>query len=439
MHKLLLAALPLLSPALLAQGMTEHEWNGTPATATTILSGAQGTGEILGAGDVDYWKFTLASASGIKIWINPGIALLASTSLGDSDLTLFDASGTTQVAFNDNAAADNWLSRITLGSLPPGVYYLRVRSSATAAPAGSGTYTLDVVVGPQGTFGAAHVAEGPEQNDPRMPAGVATAMTVGSRANGLVLPAPFGTPNGTQHDIPQKDYDWFQFTVVDSGPHVFSTLATANLAGQVLADTVLHLFDSSYQLLAFNDNFGGSPYSRLTWTLAPGVYYVSVSSYYGTGALGAYLLDITPPHSLVASPASVTIYGGGCGGATLGTRRVPLPTTSNVRTEVPVLGSTFYVDVTGLDAVAGGVAMMDFVIGPWVNLGTLGGPNGCYALSSPLSMVFFNADIFGRYFWPTSLPAIADFAGLPLVQNAVALDAQLHVIATNYMVSICGG
>jgi hypothetical protein len=434
MHKFLLAALPLFAPALLAQGSPEVEPNNDAATATPVALGTQAEGAIDFAGDFDFYKITLASASDLRFWVNPGKV----ATLDDSDLALIASDGTTVLVTNDDvSAATNWLSRIVAGNLAAGDYYLRVRSSQTYDPTGVGSYTLDVVAAAPGTYVAlsgalSPITEAAENNDPRpaFGSGTATVSAIYTQNLGNTIA---GGSSGTGETIVGKDYDFYEFVAPVPGTYTFSTLNSASAPAPVIDDTVVRLFDGAFTSLAYNDDAGGGAYSFLSYNITtPGTYYVCVSGYYATSA-DNYYLDIELS-SLPTGAASVTIQAGGCG-PTLGNRAC----NQGDRPEVPVLGSEFYLDGAGLDAFAGTFELVGFSTLPVpFDLGNVGGPLGCNVEVNPLSLVFVVADAAGEVSWKFPTPLWLGLIGLPLEQQLVALSNTQVLVASNRVTSVCG-
>ncbi len=431
MHKLLLAAIPVFGPVLLAQGTPEVEPNDTIATATALELGGQGDGTIEIQGDVDLWKITVTGPADLRLWLNPGFL----TPLGDSDLALLGPDGTTVLAFNDDVdGMANWLSLLVIGNLAAGDYYLRVRSSLTYDATGTGAYTIDAIAAAPGTYVAipaplAPIAESAEGNDPRIGGGAVTASTVDSTNVGYISRGN----NGLGYDAPSADYDFYQIQVPVAG---VLTMTTRGGPVPSATDTSIHLVDESLARIAFDDDSGTDFFSRLTYNVtAPGIYSVVVSDW-GTGN---YILDITLTAPLPVGAATVTILPGGCGGVTLSTRAITQPPASTIHTEVPELGSTFYLDGEGMEAYAPGFRVVGIsTLAVPFDLGTVGGPAGCNVEVDPLSVVFVLADELGRYPWGLATPASLDLVGLPLMQQLVALHSTLGLVASNRVASVCG-
>jgi hypothetical protein len=90
--------------------------------------------------------------------------------------------------------------------------------------------------------------------------------------------------------IVADESDYSTFIAPSSGRYVLATM-TPNSG----LDTVLGLFDHSGQRLAFNDDFGQSPDSRLTATLQAGRrYYFGITNYTRTPG-GAYAWSVNGP------------------------------------------------------------------------------------------------------------------------------------------------
>ncbi|MBM4063754.1 MAG: hypothetical protein FJ265_22045, partial [Planctomycetes bacterium] len=175
MPRQFLAALPLLVPFATAQGVPEGaEPNNTLATAAVLPAGAQAYGDIDTSGtDEDWFRISLSAASDYKIWTGPG----CSGQIGDTIVRIYAADGVTVLTeVDDGNAATHGLYSTFQGTLAAGDYYVAVRGFSTS----SGSYTLDVVLAPLGTY--VQVAppltagtEGPENNDPRPAFGGGTA------------------------------------------------------------------------------------------------------------------------------------------------------------------------------------------------------------------------------------------------------------------------
>ena len=434
-----LAALPLLCPALTAQGTPEApEPNNGPATAAVLQPGAQAYGNIT-PGDEDWFKITLGAAADLRVWTGPGF----SNQIGDTRVRLLDSTGTTTLEDVDDGSFDThgFYSVFSRSNVAAGTYYIAVLGYD---PTTTGSYTLDVIAAPPGTYPPptpplVPVTERPEPDDPRV-AGTATASAVFTRNTGVLGAAGGGNTSFTQATA---DYDFWAFTVGGPGAVTLSTLATALLSPvpDRCDDTVVFLANASFTVLAVNDDFGADLYSQLTYNLpAAGTYYAVVKAF---GAdIGTYNLDIivTPP--VPTGAASVTMRVGGCPGTAgvpaLGNR---LSTTGpGVAPEQPVLGSTFYLDGTNLPAHAPLLRLLGFVpLAVPFALAPYGAP-GC-AVEVNTSTSFALADAAGVHFWGLATPVVPAFIGVTLEQQLAVIDPAANALGlttSNRVSSIAG-
>lgn len=436
MHKLLFAALPLLASPLLAQGFPEIEPNDDYTTATPLVPGTQGEGDIDLSGDYDYFSFTLTANADVKVWLNPG----RGASIEDSDITLFDTDGTTELLFNEDA--DNpfhYLSELVAGDLAPGTYFVRVRSSDFYDPLGIGSYTIDLVTAAPGTYATAvppataGPGEAAENNDPRPAYG-----------SGIAGVTPLDTDNlgnisaaaGTSSYTGTGDYDFYEINVPTPGL-LIATTDFAGVPAPAMLDTVLHLADSTLTRIAVHDdiNFPANALSRLVYNITtPGTYYVAVSGW----DAGNYQLRISFGPPVPAGQASATVQAGGCG-PTLGLRETPVGPA--VITETPCLGSAFFVDGAAMPANAPLVHIIGILpLGTPFDLGPYGA-TGCQVEVDPLDQTFALADAGGEDYWQLNSPVSVAFIGLPIEQQLAVLDPAanaLGIAVSNRVSSVFG-
>lgn len=182
----LLPSVLALAGGLTAQRVAEVEPNDTLAQAQVLIPGSQVTAN-LAAGDQDWFQFTLAGSGQVHLRTTGNFSVNPSV---DTVVFLFDAAGTTRLAWNDNASG--LLSDLG-ATLPAGSYTVQVvgKTGTTA-----GDYGLDFIVLPAL---AIQTVEGPEPNgDPGL-GGVPTPITLGDTIEGS-LAAP-------------TDTDWYTFSV----------------------------------------------------------------------------------------------------------------------------------------------------------------------------------------------------------------------------------
>jgi hypothetical protein len=432
MQKFLLAAVPLLAPALLAQGTPEAaEPNNTTASAAVLALGAQAFGDIDASGtDEDWFKITLTSAADLRVFTAPGFA----GEIGDTRVRLYAADGTTILIDVDdgNTTEIGYYTTWSLGGVAAGDYYVAVRGYDSTT---FGSYTLDVIAAPVGTyvgvFGPLTPAvEGPEDNDPRNVGGVATATALDTSNSGNIATGA----NGTGYAVAGADYDFYQIVVPTAG---LLRMATSGGPSPTGTDTVIHLVDSSLARIAFDDDSGPGFYSLLSANVSAGIYYVAVSDY----STGNYVLDIGFL-ALPTGPSSVTIQAGGCAGSA-GTPSLATRQEANflTRPEQPVLGSTFVVDATSLPPNAPMFTLLGFVpLAVPIDLGFLGAP-GCVVEVDAAATNFALADGAGVLYWSLATPVVPALIGLPLEQQVAVLDPaanSLGITVSNRVSSVTG-
>lgn len=131
--------LPLLAatfvPALLAQRVAEVEPNDSVGVAQPLVFGQQ-VDCVLVAGEQDWFTFTLASTAEVHLTTHGNFAVSSSV---DTVVLLYDAAGTTRLAWNDGARGVHSDLGVTLAA---GTYTaLVVGRQATTA----GAYSIDLV------------------------------------------------------------------------------------------------------------------------------------------------------------------------------------------------------------------------------------------------------------------------------------------------------
>ena len=102
----LILPLALLATAgLLAQQVPELEPNDTPATAQAITAGQHINASFATTTDEDWFAFTLPAPGQANLrTVNQGTLSLSTTR--DTRIALYDATGTTRLAWNDTASLD---------------------------------------------------------------------------------------------------------------------------------------------------------------------------------------------------------------------------------------------------------------------------------------------------------------------------------------------
>ena len=252
----LLVSLFLTSVAL-AQRVGESEPNDTAATATLAPMGAQ-MDAMLDPGEEDWYAFTVTSTSTVVLFTSP----LSPTTV-DTVLTLFDATGTTMLAENDDQR--DLLSDITI-ELPAGNYCVRVTGFL---PVTTGSYSLDFASTAPIAFTAAEAAE------PNASMSTATNLACGEEVSG---------------ELTAGDSDWYKLVL--TAPRTGIVLHVMGGGAPQLKPFDWQILNDSGALLsdtALGDNSGSSrangPFIRRCWTA--GTYYFVMSS----SSAGKYRLE----------------------------------------------------------------------------------------------------------------------------------------------------
>lgn len=194
-----------------------------------------------------------------------------------------------------------------------GVYYVAgVTSGGTQSNAGYGDLSFDTRVDAYASWiesvaGSAGTSLNPAPTPARDDHPNAISATVAA----IPISAGSGQVSATLEQA--GDRDFFRFSLAQAGQVTIRQQAAA--AG---LDTYLRVYSASGQLLAANDDSGGSTNSLLTLALAGGTYYVSAGAYQDAGA-GRYTLGVsvaTDDYGQTRADAGLlSVDGAGNGGA----------------------------------------------------------------------------------------------------------------------------
>ncbi len=175
-----------LAASLTAQRTPELEPNNSVAQAQLLTPGLHVTAN-LAAGEQDWFLFTLAAPGQVHLRTSGNFAVNPSV---DTQVAIYDATGTTRLAWNDSADGVHSDCGVTLAA---GTYTgLVMGKLATTA----GDYGMDFAVLP---VVAINTVEGAEPNNAPSLGGTPTVITLGDTFSGEL------TTTG--------DVDWFQFTL----------------------------------------------------------------------------------------------------------------------------------------------------------------------------------------------------------------------------------
>ena len=178
----------------------------------------------------------------------------------------------------------------------------RILGSTSTITGGAASLALNTSGYAAGTY---HVLADAQNSKGNWSDWVATTLTIlpaHNCGNNAATAAPVAVPTSTSGMIGAAgDLDWFKFQATAGKTYV----VTVGLG--TLRDSVLYLYDTNGQKqLAFNDDYGGTLASQITWTAkTSGTYYLVVGAY-GNRYTGSYTLSSV----LKTTAASSTAVGG---------------------------------------------------------------------------------------------------------------------------------
>ncbi len=260
-----LAAGCSLGLAAASQAQDSFEEDNAPATAKAIVNGVN-QNRSLPFRDEDWATFSIGPAGATNLRIE------TAGLVGDTEIWLYSAENLTkEIAYADDGATGRF-SLITLATVAPGTYYIRVAGvSGSLVP----SYVLR----------ATWVDRADSFESDNTPA---TARVI---ANGEAQERSIHVAN---------DEDWAVFTVGSDGA-VDVRVETTGVGG----DTVLFLFgpNNATNQLATNDDFGASKFSRISLSsLAAGTYFVRAISFGQSSTISGYTLRVAWTEGSVSQP-----------------------------------------------------------------------------------------------------------------------------------------
>ena len=245
-----------LANSQLIGGVRDDHSNLRNSTATDIRLNSTGYAQLSGRieilGDRDVFELDLTSTQTVTFKVNATNASL------DTYLRVYNSSG--QLIASDDDSGDGTNSQSTL-SLTSGKYYIEVSAFADRS---GGNYNLEVQGAPSDDHSNALNA---------------------SATNILLSGSGRGFANGNLEN--SRDVDVFRFDIASS------RLVTIDVGqnGSPALDTYLRLYNSSGQLVSFDDDSGIASNSRLSVNLAAGRYYIQVTSF-NSASMGRYSVSV---------------------------------------------------------------------------------------------------------------------------------------------------
>lgn len=259
----------VLALAASSRAQDSYEPDNTPQTARTITNGQVQNRSIYTVAvepDVDWVTFTIGSSGATNLRIETaGVS-------GDTEMWLYGSQNLTKELLYADDGATGKFSLITLGTVAPGTYYIKVGAVGGGTV---GAYAL------RATW--ADRSDAYESDN--------TAATAKAIANGETQERSIHVAN---------DEDWATFTIGNNGATNLQ-IETAGITG----DTELYLYgpNSSTAQLGYNDDSPGGKFSLITLnSLATGTYYIRVTSFGLSSAISGYTLRATWTDGVTSQP-----------------------------------------------------------------------------------------------------------------------------------------
>jgi hypothetical protein len=286
MHGIALAAglLVFITPAILKAAADTYEPDDTYTQASTMqINTVQSNHSIDPATDADWIRFDVQTVP------NPIVIDTNGPSGGDTRLWLYDSSGNTVLAFNDDY--NNYWSHIAYTINQPGTYYIKVDSYNNASIISNYSVSLSGLAPTPTVTATATVTPVVDAYEP----------------DNTYLQSSTIAMNSTQshHSInPQTDVDWIRFSV-HSVPNPI-TIDTSGATG----DTRLWLYDSNGNTaLAYNDDYNGL-WSHIAYTITQaGTYYIKVDSYNNASVIADYNVTLSGTELMPTVTQTTTPWG----------------------------------------------------------------------------------------------------------------------------------
>lgn len=252
------------------------EADDTPQTARAIVNGQTQNRSLHMAGDVDWATFTTGPNGASSVRIET-----AGAPAGDTELFLYGPnSSTTLFAYNDDAPNGKF-SLITLNSLPPGTYYIKVSEFGNDGTIAAYTLRATWSDAPAPTPGDSFESDDVPTNAKSIARGQTQARSIHT----------------------ETDVDWAMFTIGANGAFDVRVETLGNSG-----DTEMWLYgpDNFNTQLSYNDDGGGSgKFAGVTLsTLSAGTYYIKVASYRQGSVVGSYSLRVNWTESSIAPAAT---------------------------------------------------------------------------------------------------------------------------------------
>ena len=233
-----------------------YEYDDSLATAKTIANGQTQRHSLHEPRDVDRARFRVGGGGASDVVVE------TSGAAGDTELWVCKGSSGAQMGYNDDRSAANRFSRLSIASLAPGTYFIKVADVGN----NEALFAYDLKV----NWTQRLAPDAYERDNVR-----ASARRI---RNGQ-------TQQRNIHLAGNRD--WAKFTIGSRGA-VNLVIQTRGTRG----DTQMWVYDSQGNRLAFDDDSGPGRFSRITAPIVPaGTYFIRVQEKGNNGILAAYTLN----------------------------------------------------------------------------------------------------------------------------------------------------
>lgn len=237
---------------------TAFEPNETQSAAVAVTSGVAVSAAIASAGDIDYFKLTIAATSNV-------VFNLVGPSGVDFDMTIYNSAGTQVGAGAGSTATES----VTLNGLAAGTYYIQIFGYNNASS--TTCYTL--------TATATAVTNCSSAYEPNNTSTAAATIPLATTISAAISSS--------------TDPDYYKVTTTAVGTHLFS------LVGPSGVDYDLYVYNSAGTQIGSGLSSSATESVSIA-NLAVGTYTILVSGYNGANSTSCYTLNVSRTSASIA-------------------------------------------------------------------------------------------------------------------------------------------